>query len=175
MVVSCPNCQKKYRLEDRHFSDRDAFQFKCPNCGQPVEAKRPAQEPQPASTQKTHRMDSTWNEAGVPEVDLLGLPDGKRASIAVLQGPDSGTMYPVTKPLVVIGRAEADIRLTDSEVSRRHAQIEFKAGTIVLRDLKSTNGTYVNEQRITVTPLENQTEFRVGSTTLMLILTEELL
>jgi pSer/pThr/pTyr-binding forkhead associated (FHA) protein len=43
---------------------------------------------------------------------------------------------------------------------------------VQLRDLNSTNGTYVNEQRITVTPVENQTEFRIGATTLMLILTD---
>jgi pSer/pThr/pTyr-binding forkhead associated (FHA) protein len=43
---------------------------------------------------------------------------------------------------------------------------------ILLRDLKSTNGTYVNEQRITAVPIEHQSEFRVGSTTLMLIVTD---
>ncbi len=181
MVVTCPGCQKKYRLEDRHFGGKDRFQFNCPNCGRAVEVMREeappaegqAQAP-PSSTQKVKRVDSTWNESGVVDAELLGLPEGKRASVAVLQGPDSGAIFPVAKPLVVIGRAEADVRLTDSEVSRRHAQVEFKGGTVVLRDLKSTNGTYVNEQRITVTALEHQTEFRVGSTTLMLILTEDI-
>jgi len=175
LVVACPGCEKKYRLEDRHFAGKNEFRFNCPNCGQAIEAVREAPpQPQEPSTQKGKRLESTWSEAGVADAELLGLPEGKHASIAVLQGVDSGNIFPVSKPLVVIGRAEADVRLTDSEVSRRHAQIEFKGGNILLRDLKSTNGTYVNEQRITVTPLEHQTEFRVGTTTLMLILTEEI-
>lgn len=180
MVVACPSCQKKYRLEDKHFAGRERFQFKCPACGKPIQAAReqmarpPSQEPPPADTQKLKRTDATWTDADVPEAELLGLPQGKRVSVAVLQGADSGTIFLVEKPLVVIGRTEADLVLNDSEVSRHHARLEFKGINITLRDLKSTNGTYVNEQRVTTTALSHQTEFRVGASTLMLILTDEL-
>lgn len=175
MVVTCPSCQKRYRLEEQHFAGRERFQFACPACGQAIEAVRETSEaPLQPSTQSLKRMESTWSGSDVPEAELLAMPPGKRASLAVLQGADSGRIYPLEKTVVVIGRAEADVKLNDSEVSRRHAQIELKAPNILLRDLKSTNGTYVNEQRITVAPIENQTEFRVGATTLMLILTDEL-
>lgn len=102
------------------------------------------------------------------------MPVGKRLSLAVLQGADAGQIFPIEKPLMTIGRSEADVVLNDSEVSRRHAQLEIAGNAVVLRDLHSTNGTYVNEQRITVTPLEHQIEFRVGTSTLMLIVTDDL-
>ena len=179
MVVACRSCKKRYRLEEKHFAGRDRFQFKCPACGNPVQAVR--EEPQkpsasapPPTTQKLKRIDATWTDADVPEAELLALPEGKRVSVAVLQGADSGAILSVEKPLVVIGRAEADLVLNDSEVSRHHARLEFKGLSVTLRDLKSTNGTYINEQRITTAPLSNQTEFRVGASTLMLILTDEL-
>ena len=43
---------------------------------------------------------------------------------------------------------------------------------VILRDLNSTNGTYVNEQKISTTTLENHSEFRIGTTIFMLIITE---
>jgi hypothetical protein len=180
LVVSCPSCLKKYRLEEKHFAGRERFQFNCPGCGKPIQAIReqtlksaPEDLLSPA-TQKLKRVEATWTDADVPEAELLGLPEGKRVSVAVLQGADSGTIFSVEKPLVVIGRAEADLVLNDSEVSRHHARLEFKGINVMLRDLKSTNGTYVNEQRVTATALAHQTEFRVGASTLMLILTDEL-
>jgi pSer/pThr/pTyr-binding forkhead associated (FHA) protein len=42
----------------------------------------------------------------------------------------------------------------------------------VLHDLNSTNGTFVDEQKITSVTLENHSEFRIGSTTFMLIITD---
>lgn len=179
MVVVCPSCKKRYRVEDKHFAGRERFQFKCPSCGNAIQAVREAAEPSPppappAPTRKPDRMDATWTDADVPEAELLALPEGKRVSVAVLQGADSGAILSVEKPLVIIGRTEADLVLNDSEVSRHHARLEFKGSTVTLRDLKSTNGTYINEQRITTATLSNQTEFRVGASTLMLILTDEL-
>lgn len=174
MVVTCSSCQKKYRLEDKHFVGRDHFQFKCPSCGQPIEARKPLGEgdAKPPTAPQVKKVEATWTESDVPEADLLALPSGKRVSLAVLQGADSGLILAVDKPVVVIGRADADLVLGDSEVSRRHARLEFKGLNVQLRDLNSTNGTYVNEQRITVTQVDNQTEFRVGATTLMLIITD---
>jgi pSer/pThr/pTyr-binding forkhead associated (FHA) protein len=174
VVVTCNSCQKKYRLEDKHFVGRDHFQFKCPSCGQPIDARKPRAEgeAQPPTPQPVKKLEATWTESDVPEAELLALPSGKRVSLAVLQGADSGLILAVDKPVMVIGRADADLVLADSEVSRRHARLEFKGLGVQLRDLNSTNGTYVNEQRITVTQVDNQTEFRIGATTLMLIITD---
>lgn len=64
-----------------------------------------------------------------------------------------------------IGRsATADICLIDvPSVSRRHARIEHGAGAITIRDLESTNGTYVNDRRISMpVPLRAGDRFQVG-------------
>jgi pSer/pThr/pTyr-binding forkhead associated (FHA) protein len=52
---------------------------------------------------------------------------------------------------IVIGRgSEFDMVLDEDMVSRRHARLSTFHGQIVLQDLKSTNGTFVNGERITV-------------------------
>ena len=62
--------------------------------------------------------------------------------------------------------------LSDSEVSRQHASIEVHGSKVVLKDLGSTNGTFVNDQKVTQCEIENRAEFRVGGTVLMLIMTD---
>ena len=99
----------------------------------------------------------------------LKLPDWERLSLACIAGPDAGKIFEVDKPRVVIGRANADILLSDSECSRQHAAIEVSEEKATLVDLGSTNGTYVNERRIQECPLESRSEFDVGASTLMFI------
>jgi len=65
-------------------------------------------------------------------------------------GPNPGTVYALEGDLIAIGRdASNDISVNDAEVSRRHARLTFQGGKFVLEDLGSTNGTYVNGQRLT--------------------------
>ncbi len=99
----------------------------------------------------------------------LRLPEGVRLSLACISGPDSGRIFEVDRPRVVIGRANADIIVSDIQCSRQHAAIEVQDEHVFLVDLGSTNGTYVYDQRIGRTELENRTEFEIGTTTLMLI------
>ena len=54
---------------------------------------------------------------------------------------------------LVLGRGDhAEIRLEDPFASSRHARIYEQAGTLVLEDLRSTNGTYLNEELLDTTP-----------------------
>ena len=95
-------------------------------------------------------------------------------SIFPLAGPDAGSVYRIEKPRVTIGRASADLTLNDTEASRVHAAIEVRDVAILLRDLGSTNGTLVDGQRIIdAVELQDKSEFQVGSTVLMLIVTED--
>lgn len=58
--------------------------------------------------------------------------------------------FPLGEGMTLIGRQEdCDLRVPLSEISRRHAQIIIQEGLVTLRDLGSSNGTYVNNQKIT--------------------------
>lgn len=64
-------------------------------------------------------------------------------------GPKPGMTYDLTKEEVTIGRDPAnDIAISELEVSRKHAVLVAQAGAYLLKDLGSTNGTFVNGQRL---------------------------
>jgi adenylate cyclase len=64
-----------------------------------------------------------------------------------------------------VGRGDdSEIVLLDPSVSRAHAIVEFDAGEPVVRDLDSTNGTYVNGRRVRVESLRDGDELRFGNT-----------
>lgn len=78
----------------------------------------------------------------------LTAQGGGSAATAYLQAQD-GRSFPLTGRVTRIGRDTAsDVALADGQVSGRHAEVEHDASGYVLRDLGSTNGTYVNGQRI---------------------------
>jgi len=103
---------------------------------------------------------------------LLQLPRDKRFSLAVIQGAATGQIFPITKTRTLIGRSGADINLDDPEASRQHAMLEIIGDVAVLRDAGSTNGTWIELDRIEQHQLQNQQEFRIGSHVLMFIVTE---
>jgi len=103
----------------------------------------------------------------------LEMPPGRRVSLAVLDGPDLGRIYRVESPSVIIGRGEAEVHLEDGEVSRHHARLEMRGGRAVVRDLGSTNGTFVDDVKVSEAEIEDRGEFRVGQTRLMLIMADE--
>ena len=64
-------------------------------------------------------------------------------------GPNPGKSFPLTKDELSLGRdISNDIVINDAEVSRHHARIYRQAGGFVLEDTGSTNGTFVNGQRL---------------------------
>ncbi len=71
------------------------------------------------------------------------------ASLLVVRGANIGTHYLIRETKQNLGRdSHCDIQLEDSETSRNHAEIDYTDGDYVLRDLKSSNGTFVNGNRI---------------------------
>jgi serine/threonine-protein kinase len=108
---------------------------------------------------------------------VFALPPGKRVSLAFLSGTRQGEVFVLSRPTALIGRsggrAGADIELADPETSRAHAVVECHGSRIVVRDLGSTNGTYVEEKRVEEeATLEDQGEFRVGNTRIMLVVSD---
>ena len=89
-------------------------------------------------------------------------------TLHVLQGPDKGRTYQTADEPAIIGRSSDRIQLTDAGASRRHAEIRPVNGSWVLVDLNSSNGTYLNGQRIvTPTALKHGDQIKVGSTLLV--------
>ena len=122
-------------------------------------------------TTQTVREGKLLSDSGKLRLGAPEMPTDRRISLAVLSGPEQGRMVSIDRPRVVIGRSDAELVLSDSEISRRHAVIEIYGDRFVVRDLNSTNGTFVGDRKITAEELGNQEEFRVGSSRMMFIVT----
>jgi hypothetical protein len=90
----------------------------------------------------------------------------RTSSAAVLEV--AGRTHPLG-PVTVIGRGvEADVKVTDTGVSRRHAEVTLRPdGTAELVDLQSTNGTTVNGERRTRAELADGDRLGIGATELV--------
>jgi predicted component of type VI protein secretion system len=78
-------------------------------------------------------------------------------------GHAAGMIYDIG-PGAVLGRGDsAEIRLNDPFASSRHARIALQGGVVVLEDLGSTNGTYLNEELLHgLSPLHHGDRVRIG-------------
>jgi len=190
VIITCPQCSARYRYDEARFGDAPARKVKCPKCSKVFEVSNPEKDmgeatyiraKQAAGSQKSPEeqtdqimmAESKAPESQSPDLPQLApLPRGFRFSLAVIAGSQAGTVFPVTTPRIFLGRGTTmDVQLQDPEVSRRHAMIEIRGEIVTLVDMGATNGTFVEGQRITTADLDNQTEFTIGSTTLMVIIT----
>ena len=192
MIIECTSCHARYQYNEDRFERKQSKKIKCAKCGTVFEIHNPAFADKPAATampERAHADDMTSARRDEPrpkpeepqqekketsQVNTPQLPTGKRLSLAVINGPDAGNVFRIEKPRVTIGRTGADVALNDSEISRAHAAVEIRDTTYFVEDLKSTNGTLVDGQKIAgPTELQNHSEFQVGGSTLMLIVTED--
>lgn len=91
-----------------------------------------------------------------------------RAHLIVLAGDSLGKMFVLGHSALVVGRTvDADIRLQDDNVSRRHARIVRAQGEVCLEDLGSANGTFLNGHRIRNAVLRDGDKIQMGSTTII--------
>ena len=76
--------------------------------------------------------------------------------------------YELQGPTTLLGRGtDCDLRLVDPGVSRHHAELRMEEGQVVLVDLGSTNGTFVNGQPVRRVVLADGTQITLGRTTLV--------
>jgi len=111
----------------------------------------------PAGATMVYKPAAQPTEAASP-VDL-----GIQRETAVLTWDNQ--RHEISKRKVVIGRSkDADIRVDDPNVSRRHAEVQQEGATWWVVDLDSTNGVEVQGRRVKRLKLEDGTRFTIGST-----------
>ena len=97
----------------------------------------------------------------------LDLPKQTKTSEAVLtvmDGPDLGLEFTMDSSKIILGRRGADINLNDRLVSRRHASVEAAGGRYLLKDLGSTNSSFLNGSPVSMEFLKHGDEIQIGST-----------
>lgn len=153
-MLKCPFCQ---------FDNEDGALF-CEQCksdlggvqvaeAAPVEAVAMAVEAEPMA----EAVAEAAPVVAAPAAAGVALPAGSQPKLLVIRGQKINAEYPVYEGNNFIGRADekpVDIDLEDQEPpdriwsSRQHAFIEFTNGMLTVEDLNSSNGTFVNRNRI---------------------------
>jgi hypothetical protein len=92
------------------------------------------------------------------------------AQLEVIAGADKGRIFPLAltpgAPLVLGRGRQSATRLNDPHVSRVHCQIEFRGDDLILKDLNSVGGTFVNDRAIGEHVLQSGDILRLGETLL---------
>jgi hypothetical protein len=109
--------------------------------------------------------------------NVLAAPGGPAATtpadktgrrLELVTGSETGRIIRLTPPSLVIGRgAEADLRLTDTGVSRRHAELQVDPDGVTLVDLQSTNGTSLNGRMVDRAQLNDGDRISLGATVMV--------
>jgi hypothetical protein len=98
-------------------------------------------------------------------VDPLAALEGDfepRLVVDHAEGHEPGVAYDLMDP-VTLGRGNVELKLEDGFASSRHAQIARHGRTVVIEDLGSTNGTYLNGEALTgPQPLHDGDRIRIG-------------
>lgn len=101
------------------------------------------------------------------EIRSLGL--NKKPYLVVMSGKDLAKRYPLGDTESLAGRAEdVQILLDDAKASRHHARLFVNGEQVVIEDLQSTNGTYVNNTKVGYCPLQDGDLIGIGTTILKL-------
>lgn len=101
----------------------------------------------------------------VQKTEIIGQPPPPVGWLVVRSGRRSGRDYRLAVQTTV-GRdaMQCDLILDDESVSAEHATIKYERGQFVLYDLASTNGTFLNGEKVQRTPLADGDAITFGHT-----------
>ena len=88
--------------------------------------------------------------------------------LSIIKGPQTGNVFELDQPEVTIGRDPSNtIFLNDMTVSRSQAKILRNAASVLIEDLGSLNGTWVDGAIVSSAPLRDGSSVQIGTFTLM--------
>ena len=89
------------------------------------------------------------------------------AKLTIREGEGKGKAFKLldTGPIHLGRSSKVEIKMKDSQISRRHVQLEWRGDAWHVMDLGSSNGTFVNDERVTTSQLNDGDRVRVGETT----------
>jgi len=97
-----------------------------------------------------------------------------QARLAAISGKLKGAIIQIKDGSFVIGReTKASLCIADASVSRRHSTIEQQGETLVITDLDSLNGTFVNDVPVKTRVLEHGDRVRIGESQFLFLTTED--
>jgi hypothetical protein len=166
--VKCSQCGHAFEVGEDTFGRQERVDVPCPACKKVISIANPKLITM--SVDRTRKKVPQVVSQISPEGRLLLIPQHMELSLKVLEGEEKGTVYPVNKPRFLIGRTNGDVNLNDSLISRVHCALEISADGILLKDLESTNRTFVDEKAIETAALTNGSTFRVGGHVLQLVI-----
>ena len=114
-------------------------------------------------------MQDEWEDKTVVATSLSPAAGmgGKRAQLVVLAGTNVGELYNVQGELVIGRGRETDIRIQGDGISRQHAKIRVAADGVHFEDLGSTNGSFVNGEKVLKAALHDGDKIQLGSATIL--------
>jgi len=93
-----------------------------------------------------------------------------RPHLLVLSGPELGTAVELGNAPLELGRdPDCTVTLTSDGVSRKHARVQLIFALYFVTDLASTNGTFVNDQRVSMAQLNDGDQLRIGDAVLKFV------
>jgi len=191
MKVFCDNCMGENEIEETLLEENN-FRTACQTCGhiifvdseevQAIQLRKKLRHQSEIQAADFTIDDRDDEESEISELDLFESPSRDPlhttvaasidlpetittpANLLIVEGPDAGLEIPMDSSRLVFGRRGADINLNDRLVSRRHAAIEAGSGRYLLKDLGSTNGTFLNGKPAGMEFLKHGDEIQLGST-----------
>ena len=177
MNLTCTNCQTSYQIADEKIPAGGA-RATCANCGQAMiipgaggDKKASSLLSESSAIDYGQTMAYDFAEVDQSQTEISALlekisdrePFIGEGIVPILKEVQAGTEYRLSGAQVTVGRSGTDITVDDPEVSRNHCLIKVFGDRIVIIDLDSTNGTYVDGKKIKTANLGASEQFSIGN------------
>ncbi len=155
MILRCPYCKSLLRIDERKVIK--SKKIRCPKCKRIMKLKDGAPAVQGADSKTIITSKEKVLDGDIP----------KNLSIEIKVADNERKVFHLKKSRTVFGRADGDFNIKDPNVSKKHMVIEvWSKDNIYIRDLSSTNGTFLNGVRIISSKLKDGDTIQIGSTRL---------